>query len=90
MPPLCTESSGGGEAFPSRFSNEMCMMGTEVKNCRVPAPFPGHISEGIHAEVRGHQSRRMPVITSASLEAGRIRAGKHWGPGAGGKEKSFL
>lgn len=51
------------------------MAGVEVKST-VPAPFPGQISEEIQAEVRGRPSRNMLVITSASLQAGRICAGK--------------
>lgn len=77
------DSSEGGVAFSSGFLNEICMVGVDIKPM-VPAPFPGQISEEIHAEVRGRQSRNMPVITSASLQAGRICVGKHWGPGAVG------
>lgn len=50
--PLCTDSSEGGEAVPSRFSNAIGTVGSEVKST-VPAPFLGQISEEIHAEVRG-------------------------------------
>lgn len=42
----------------------------------VPVPFLGQISEEMQAEVRGHWSRNMPVITGASLETGRMLAGK--------------
>lgn len=86
--PLCTDSLEGEKDFPSGFSNEICTMGTDVKST-VPAPFPGHISEEIHAEVRGHWSRNMPVIASASLEAGGICAGRHWGQGRAGVEWFF-
>lgn len=79
--PLYADSSEGD--FSSGFLNEICMGGIEVKPM-VPAPFPGQISEEIPAEVRGRQSRSIPVITSASLQAGRTCAGKHWGPGAAG------
>lgn len=75
--PLYTDSSAKGEAFPSRFSNEICTVGAEVKST-VPAPFLGHISEVTHAEVRGHWSRNVPVITGARLGAGRMFAGKGW------------
>lgn len=81
--PLYEDSSEGDEAFSSGFLNEICTGGIEVKPM-VPAPFPGKISEEIPAEVRGRQSRSIPVITSASLQAGRTCAVKHWGPGAAG------
>lgn len=67
--PLCTDSSEGGQAVPSRFSNEICAVGTEIEST-VPVPFLGQISEEIHAEVGGHWSRNMPVITGASLKLG--------------------
>lgn len=86
--PLCTDSLEGGKHFPSGFSNEICMMGTDVK-CTVPAPFPGQISEEIHAEVRGRRSRNMPVIASASPEAGGMCAGRHRGQGQAGVEWFF-
>lgn len=73
--PLCTDSSERGEADPSRFSNEICRVRTEVEST-VPISFLGQISEEIHAVVGGHWSRNMPVITGASLEAGRMLAGK--------------
>lgn len=80
--PLSTDSSEGEQAVPSRFSNEICTVGTEIEST-VPVPFLGQISEEIHAEVGGHWSRNMPVITGASLEAGRMLAGKgragEWG-----------
>lgn len=42
-------------------------MRTEVKST-VLASFPGQISEGIHAVVRGHQSRNMAMVINASQQ----------------------
>ena len=87
--PLCTDSAEGGEGFSRGFSSEIYMVGIEVKPT-VPAPFPGPISEEIHAGARGCRSGNVPVITSASLETGRICAGHHWEPRGWGGEGSFL
>lgn len=80
--PLCTDSAEGGEGFSRGFSSEIYVVGIEVKP-RDPAPFPGQISEEIHAGVRGCRSGNVPVITSASLETGRICVGNYWEPGGG-------
>lgn len=46
--------------------------------------LPWTTFRGDSGRSRGRQSRNMPVITSASRQAGRICAGKRWGPGWGG------
>lgn len=87
--PLCTDSLEGGEAFSNGFSSEFSTVGIEVKPM-VPAPFPGQISEEIHAGVGAAGAETCLQLLVPVWKGEKFELASTGSPRAGDREGSLL